>query len=308
MPIKFAFYIKKSQPLSLETDKNGLFLNGTNGPLVILIHGLTGSPYETWYLAKFLNRKGYSVLCPRLANHGEPLEVLKKTTWQQCYQSVREAFLAMKPTYEPGAIFASGLSVGALLALLLADEFPDKIFGVSCLSPTLFYDGWNSTRFRHLLPLAYFTPLKNFFYFKEEPPYGIKNETIRQRIHEFYNQASLEDMKEVARYGYPFYPLTLLYQLHLLVKYFKKKLPQIQTPVQLIQAKEDDMTSVKNSQYIYDRIKSEKKEMFLLYDSYHVITADQEKETVARQMQRFFDEISEDVRQKRKQQPCGLIS
>ena len=292
MPLKFAFQLKKTSAFPLETDKNGLCLKGVNGSLILLIHGLTGSPYETWYLAKFLNRKGYSVVCPRLANHGEPLVVLKKTTWQQCYQSVRQAFLAIKPTPEQGAIFASGLSVGALLALLLADEFPNKISGVSCLSPTLFYDGWNSTKWRHLLPLAYLTPLKNFFYFKEEPPYGIKNETIRQRIHEFYHHASLENMTEVGRYGYPFYPLTLLYQVHLLVKYFKKKLPQIHTPVQLIQAQEDDMTSVKNSQYIYDRIKSEKKEMFLLDDSYHVITADQQKETVAVQMQRFFDEVS----------------
>ncbi len=273
---------------NLSTEKNGLFFKGTSEKIIILVHGLTGAPYETGFLAKFLQREGYSVLCPRLANHGESIDVLKRTTWQECYESVERAFLEVQTSYPKSQVFVSGLSIGALLVLLLAGKFPERISGVSCLSPTLFYDGWNSPWSRHLLPLVYMSPLKNFFYFKEEPPYGIKNENIRKRIHEYYAQASLDDMKEVGKFGYPFYPLTLLYQHDQLVKHLLKKLPLIKTPVQLIQAQDDDMTSVKNSQFIHDRIKSEIKEIVLLYDSYHVITSDQERETVAKEVARFF--------------------
>lgn len=265
-----------------------LFLKGDNGNSVILVHGLTGTPYEMWYLAKFLNKKGYTVICPRLANHGEPIEILKNTTWQECYQSVKEAFLEITSLKNSGLIFAGGLSVGALLILLLADEFPDKIAAASCLSPTLFYDGWNMPWSRHLLPLVYYTPIKKFLYFKEEAPYGIKNEAIRKRVHECYSSACLEDTKSVDLYGYPYFPLVLLYQHNLLVRYFIKKLSHINLPVQLVQAKDDDMTSVKNSQFIYERIKSETKELILLENSYHVITADQEREKVAQEMERFF--------------------
>ena len=61
--------------------------------------------------------------------------------------------------------------------------------------------------------------------------------------------------------------------------------------MQLIQAKDDDMTSTRNSKYIYDRVKSEIKEMIFLYNSYHVITVDQERHIVAEKMEGFFNRI-----------------
>jgi carboxylesterase len=289
MSLEFCFNLERIANLKYDNDSlrgSGVDLTGSNGSLVILIHGLTGTPSELSFLAGSLNRKGYSVVCPRLANHGKPLQVLKNTTWQDCYQSARDALI--ESMTQGKRIFVAGLSMGALLALLLAQEFPEKISAISCLSPTLFYDGWNMPWIRHLLPLAYITPLKHFLYFKEEPPYGIKNEAIRAHVHSYYSQATLGDTKDVSAYGYPYFPLTLLYQLHLLVRYLTGKLNRIDIPVQLIQAKDDDMTSVKNSQFIYDRINSKIKEIVLLTDSYHVISADQERDKVAEKMEEFF--------------------
>ena len=60
----------------------------------------------------------------------------------------------------------------------------------------------------------------------------------------------------------------------------------------IIQAKDDDVASVKNSKFIYDRVSSEIKEMVLLYNSYHVITADQERETVAEKVADFFHRVN----------------
>jgi carboxylesterase len=266
---------------------SGFTLEGDNGAVVVLVHGLTGTPNEMRFLATYLNRKGYTVICPRLANHGAPLSVLKKTRWQEFYGSVRDVMRSDRVARNPGLVFTGGLSMGALLALLAADEYRERVAGVSCLAATLFYDGWNTPGAKYFLPLAC-TPLKNFFYFKEEPPYGVRNEAIRNRIHRYYSNATLDRMENVAQYGYPFFPVTQLYQLQLLVRHLSKRLPRITTPVQLIQAKDDDMTSVKNSKYVYDRIRSEVKEMIFLYNSYHVITVDQERETVAEKMEAFF--------------------
>jgi carboxylesterase len=285
MSVIFNLYSKKSAPQKSAIEQQ-VCLEGSNGSAVILIHGLTGSPQELKYVARFLNQGGYSVICPRLANHGEPIEVLKKTKWQEFYQSVRAAFQEMTGRYEN--IYVSGLSMGAILALLLADEFNDQVSAVSCLSPTLFYDGWNIPWYQCFLPLAYFTPLKNFFYLKEEPPYGIKNKKMQQLIHKYYSSADLHNAKDVAHYGYPYFPMTLIYQLHLMVKYLSGRLSNIKVPVQLIQSAQDDMTSVKNSQFIYDRIQSDRKELVLLNDSYHVITMDQERQKVAQNMDSFF--------------------
>jgi carboxylesterase len=289
MSVKFCLRLKKGPRIPVE--ENSIHLPGSNGASAILIHGLTGTPNEVRFLANFLNKKGYTVFCPRLENHGEPLHILKKTKWQQLYESVRKVFLEIQQSEQCGPIFTAGLSMGALLALLLAEEFPAYISGVCCLSPTLFYDGWNIPWTKCLLPLAYATPLKYISYFKEEPPYGIKNKSIQQRIHEYYKNADLHKLNGVAKYGYPFFPVTLLCELNRLIKHLVKKLPMIKTPVQCIQAKNDDMTSVKNSQYICKKIQSEVKEIFLLDNSYHVITADFERETVAEQMEAFFTRI-----------------
>ena len=271
----------------------GIFLEGTNGSAVILIHGLTGTPNEMRYVANYLNKKGYTVVCPRLANHGESMQVLKRTSWQELYASIREVLIGGELSGFNGPIFVSGLSMGALFALLLAEEFKARVKGVTCLAPTLFYDGWNTPLSNLFFPFAY-TPIRHIAYFKESPPYGIKNEIIQRRIHKYYSSARLEDIEGAEQYGYPYFPVTLLHQLQLLVKYLTKKLPDMDFPVQLIQAKDDDVASVKNSKFIYDRIRSKIKEIVLLYDSYHVITADQERETVAEKMTDFFDRLRRD--------------
>lgn len=293
MSVHFAFRFNKSEHLRSEEslDQEGrIFYPGTNGATVILVHGLTGSPRETGYLAQFLNRKGYTVLCPRLANHGQPMNIFRKTRWQQMYESVRQAFLEREAAGDK-TIFVSGLSVGALLALLLAHEFKGRVKGVSCLSPIFFFDGWNAPKLQCLLPLGFYTPLKYYVFFKDGFPYGIKNETIRQRIHEYYDQRTVHNLGDITKNGYPFYPIALLYQHHLLVKHLKPKIAQIQTPVQIIQAQDDDMSSVKNARHVHDSVSSQVKEIVLLQDSYHVIVADQEREKVARALQRFFDSL-----------------
>ena len=61
------------------------------------------------------------------------------------------------------------------------------------------------------------------------------------------------------------------------------------TPIQLLQAKDDDVTSPKNSYYIYEHVASKDKEIIFFEDSYHIITADQERDKVAEAAISFFD-------------------
>ncbi len=294
MALKFFFDAKPSSTQADSICNDGhLVLNGTGTGTLFLIHGLTGTPNEMKYLANFFHKKkGYTVVCPRLANHGAPISILRKTRWPEFYKSVREAFLQVRHEFD-GPVFAAGLSMGALLSLMLAEEFQGQIAGVSCLSPTLFYDGWNVPWIsKILLPLLYATPLKHISYYKEEPPYGIKNKALQKRIHKYYNNATFQDQQGVAEYGYPYFPMSLLQQLQKLIRHLTGKLPAINVPVQLIQAREDDMTSMRNSTFIYESVGSKLKEIVLLEDSYHVITADQERATVARSMDSFFSKIT----------------
>jgi carboxylesterase len=291
MSVIFSFRLKelkREKPSKDPAVTEGFSLKGDNGSTIVLTHGMTGTPHEMKFLAGFFHRKGYSVICPRLANHGQSLNILKRSKWQDFYASARKALTESEEWKRQGPVFVSGLSLGSLISLLLADEFPERIKGVSCLAPTLFYDGWNTPGSKLFLPFAYKTWLKHFAYFKEEPPYGIKNEAVQSRVHKYYNNARLDSMDGVAQYGYPYFPVALLHQLQLLVKQVSRRLPRMRVPVQLIQAKDDDMASIRNSKFIYDRAGSEMKEMIMLYDSYHVITADQERDIVAEKMEDFF--------------------
>jgi carboxylesterase len=279
------FSLKEDCRNNVNIPDSSLFLEG-NANLCFLIHGLTGTPKEMSSIAAQLNQKGYSVAAPLLSGHDQSISILKRKTWQEIYVSLKKEFLKYESSYNN--IFVAGLSFGALLGILLAYEFPNRIRAVNCFSPTLFFDGWATPKSSVLLPLIYRTPLKYYLYFKEEFPYGIKNEKLRSRIESFYKQAELFDYSKVHLYGYPVIPVSCMYQNYLLARHISSLLDKIDVPIQLLQAKDDDVTSPKNSAYIYEHIASQEKEIILLEDSYHIITADQEKDKVIEQTALFF--------------------
>ncbi|MSU50767.1 MAG: alpha/beta fold hydrolase [Opitutus sp.] len=281
----FALRTPSEAPVS--RPDTGILMPGRNGQAVVVIHGLTGTPNEMRSVAWFLNSQGYTVICPRLANHGEPLHVLRATRWEEFYASVRWPFENIRAGHEQ--VFVGGLSMGALLALLLAAELQATVAGVSCLSPTLFYDAWN-VPWDHLLPpLASDTWLKHVCYFKEDPPDGLKNERLRERVHQYYQQADIYNLREVDRSGYPFFPARLLGELRRFVKKLDERLEAVHSPCQIIQARHDDVSSVRNALHIHDRVAAGRKEIVYLENPYHVITADQERGKVARSILAFFD-------------------
>jgi carboxylesterase len=264
---------------------SGFFMEGDNN-LCFLIHGLTGTAREMYSIGTRLNRNGFSVASPMMYGHNRSLSVLKRLRWQDFYAGIKKELLKYLPSFDK--IYVAGLSFGSLIGLLLAYEFPKKVRAVNCFSPTLFFDGWNTPKSRVLLPLIFKTPLKYYLYLKEEHPYGIKNERLRKKIAGFYKNAGLFDYSKVHLYGYPVIPVSSMYQNRLLAKHITRLLPKIKTPIQILQAKDDDTTSPKNSFFIYDRIGSRDKRVILLENSYHIIIADQERKVVAKEALTFF--------------------
>ncbi|MCX5700602.1 MAG: alpha/beta fold hydrolase [Candidatus Omnitrophica bacterium] len=265
---------------------SSFFLEGDKN-LCFLIHGLTGTAKEMGSIGQRLNRQGYSVYSPMISGHNQSLSILKRKKWQELYSQIKNEFLKYESKYEN--IFVAGLSFGALLGLNLSYEFPRKIRAINCFSPTLFFDGWATPKLKILLPIVYKTPLQYYFYLKEEFPYGIKNERLRSRIENFYKKSDLFDYSKVHLYGYPVIPVSSMHQNSLLAKHVMNLLPEINTPIQLLQAKEDDVTSPKNSYYIRDHIGSIDKEVVLFEDSYHIIIADQQRDEVAQKTLDFFN-------------------
>ena len=94
--------------------------------------------------AKGIASGGFTVHCCQLAGHCGTEEDLLATTWQQWYASVEAALSKLEAVCD--TIIVGGLSIGAILALRLAALQPERVHGVACFAPTLWYDGWTIPR------------------------------------------------------------------------------------------------------------------------------------------------------------------
>jgi carboxylesterase len=271
--------------------KYNFSFSGTNGKAVLLIHGITGTPSEMRYLGKGLNKGGFNVVCNTLPRHCSSLGELKKVTWQEIYAFCRDDLHRLKSQY--AQVYIGGLSMGALMAVQLAREFPSEVSGIIALAPTLFYDGWALPKKRIFMYLTWHIPfIRNAIDIREGWPYGLKDEYSRAHIERFYKQARAGDFdQKVLLFGSPFFPLACLYQHHLFTKTVKKELSSVKSPILIIHAREDDMASPRNSQYQYEKIGSPKKSLVILEDSYHIITIDQEKEKVIAEVIKFLNTL-----------------
>jgi len=270
--------------------EKGIFLKG-NDRAVLLIHGITGTPAEMNYLAKALNKAGYTVLCSILPHHCSSLKELKKVTWQEISEACSQDLHSLKAQHTK--VFVAGLSMGALMSIHLACNFPQEVSGIIALAPTLSYDGWAVHKGQALMPLVWHIPfLRNAINIRESHPYGVKDEFLREVFRKFYSQAKTNDAAaKSAMFGSPFFPLASLYQNSRFVEIVKKEFPHVKHPVLIMHARHDDMTGLRNSQYVFDHIGSSDKRLVVLEDSYHMIVIDKEKQKVAEESVAFLNRL-----------------
>jgi carboxylesterase len=124
------------------------------GPIGVLVcHGFTGSPRTVRPWAESLAAAGHTVRAPLLPGHGTTWRHLAATGWQDWYGEAERAFGELRSRCE--RVFVTGLSMGACLALRLAQTQGDEVSGVVIVNPSLASD----TRLfllapvlRHLVP------------------------------------------------------------------------------------------------------------------------------------------------------------
>lgn len=270
--------------------KYNFFLKGGD-TAVLLIHGITGTPSEMRYYAKALNKAGFTVYCNTLPRHCSTLNDLKKVTWQEIVDACIEDFKFLKQQYPK--VFVGGISMGALMGIHLAYLFPSEVSGVIALAPTLFYDGWALHKGKVLMDIMWHIPfIRDNVSIREGWPYGLKDEESRENIERFYRSSKGRGLeKKALLFGSPFFPLANLYQHHLFTEVVKKELSSVKTPIMVIHAKEDDMTSIKNAHFVLEHIGSSDKTFIELDNSYHMITIDNDKDKVAEESVKFLNKL-----------------
>jgi carboxylesterase len=68
----------------------------------------------------------------------------------------------------------------------------------------------------------------------------------------------------------------------------RRQRAQVRAPALIVHADEDDVASPKSAELVERSISSAFRRKVMLHDSYHIITLDNEKATVARETVEFF--------------------
>jgi len=254
---------------------------------VLALHGLLGNPLEMQYLGRRLQHAGYTVHIPLIAGYGyaaraeQSASAYRTADFQHWYAEVVRHFELLQASH--ASVSVTGLCIGAVLALRLAIDRGDEIAALSLLATTLAYDGWSLPWYKALLPLVYHTPLRHLYAYQERHPFGVKNKKLQRWIGRemAVKGSSAAGASQLSGVG--------LFQAHRLIKDVRANLGRIRTPALIIHAEEDDMASTRSADFVESEIASTIKRKLILHDSYHIITLDNEKETVADETIAFFD-------------------
>lgn len=219
----------------------------------LLIHGFTGSPWHMRYLGETLRDAGYTVYAPLLPGHGETLDAMAKTGWKDWLDAAREAYAFLRKRYRTVSVM--GLSMGGLLALLIAEAYP--VDALVCLSAAL---RPNTFGLPFMRIVARFVPR---YAWKNEDD-GVPYDELR------YEHA-----------GYDGVPVRCLYDLYKLGRLAERGLYLVEAPTLVIQPLRDKSVKPVSARIIDERIHATQKRLIWLEQSRHVCTTGPERRQVA---------------------------
>jgi carboxylesterase len=243
--------------------------------VVLIFHGLGANLLEVTRLAESLHRAGLSVMAPELSGfcHDSPC-----TSWQAWVELGREHVKRLRTQY--ATVSLCGLSMGATLALAVAAE--EEVDCLVLLAAALAYDGWAMPWYRFLLDLLPIVPFKAHYQYREREPYGLKSPEMRAMV----KKALRAD--HVSELGGETISLLHLTEGLRLIRHARHGVHAVKCPSLLMHAVEDDTVCIRNAEWVLENLGARRKELIYLGDCYHMITMDNERETVMFETARFI--------------------
>ena len=225
----------------------------------LLLHDFTATTAEVRPMAERLKEQGFTISAPLLPGHDTHPDELNKVHWQDWVQTVRQAYLELRKSCDQ--IWLGGESMGALLCLLTAVEFPE-VAGLLLFAPAL-----------------------------ELKIKGSKAAYFLQYFKKYFDKGSSKDNLEWK--GYNVFPLKGFVQLMKLQKQVRKQLDKVTQPTLVFISKADKRVSVKTGETIINSISSNKKQLIVLEDSPHTMLLGHDKEQIIDKAIEFVQNASE---------------
>ena len=229
---------------------------------VLLCHGFTGTPASMRPWAEHLAADGYTVRAPRLPGHGTTWQDMNRTQWPDWYAAVDRAFRDLHADCR--AVIVGGLSMGAALALRLAEEHGTKVAGLLLINPAVKLEDRRLAAvpvLRHVVPsLA-----------------GIASDIKKP------------GETELA------YDRTPLHALHSMLGFYRevvRDLPEVTSPVLLMRSRIDHVVPASSSALVLSRVSSTDVQEVVLEDSYHVATQDNDAPIIFKESSDFVARVA----------------
>lgn len=248
---------------------------------LILFHGLASSPKEFGLLVQPLRRQGVRLHTPAVRGFCAG----QLDTWPSWEDWVEEAEACARAIVaeNPNDVFVlGGLCTGAMLALAVSERRRvARVGGLALLSPLFAYDGWGLPWWYRLRRIAYATGITDFFSMKEREPFGLKNERMRRLVRQQLNEG------EATVVGPASVPLACVRESERLSRHVMQLLPGLQLPMLVQHAREDEICSLASVRRALALVRNARVRLEVIEDSYHMITADNQRATVASQLADF---------------------
>ncbi|MBE2193146.1 MAG: alpha/beta fold hydrolase [Anaerolinea sp.] len=250
------------------------FPGGKVGCLVL--HGVTASPQEVYWLAEYLSQQGYTVCLPRHFGHGlVDRHTIKRARWQDWYLSALDAYHLLRRNCDQ--VFVMGLSMGGLISLLLASALP--VDGVAALAAPLFINAKNQW-LAHIL--RHFGVRVAKFDQSVDP--------VDQRIREMQRDRGEPETGRVAYYEHT---ASGVAELFLLQKVVMQHLGAVTAPALLIYSEKDSAVPFGNLSLLERNLSRSRAITTLpLKQSDHIITNDLEHQQVFEAVGAFVKQYS----------------
>jgi carboxylesterase len=253
-------------PQIIPTAEPFFFPGGRTGCL--LVHGFTGAPKEMRWMGEYLAREGFSTLGVRLTGHATRPQDMARSRYTDWIASVEDGYHLLSGAAD--RIYLVGLSMGGVLALLMASRLPVK--GLVAMSTP--YKLPDDPR----LPYAKYLALLK--------PYLPKNARGLPPDTGWFDKAAWKE-----HISYPENPLRSITELVLLLDEMRHALPAVRVPALLVHSHDDNYVVKDSMQSIYRDLGTADKTTLWVEGSGHVIPREPAREQVFRAAAEFIRRV-----------------
>jgi len=201
-------------------------------------------------------KAGYTVCGPRLKGHGTHYEDMEQTTFRDWIASVEEGYHWLKERCD--TIFVTGLSMGGTLTLYMAENYPD-IRSIILINAAIEIPSMEQVR--QLEGTRFLDAIGS----------DIKKQGVKELA---YEKTPVQSVKEILEF----------------MGEVKANLSKVTCPALIFVSNEDHVVPPDNAQIIYDSIRSERKAIHHLENSYHVATLDNDQQVIIEKTLEFIKE------------------